>query len=123
MRVYPRVGGAVRPPPSLQLVRARLDTIVPFCSSIQIALVLLFQNGEKAIFTAETVAQWNCPIFAKQALSNKISGGPLAESVDFLHPTDGVTLSWFARLWNWWKWDCPELRVTGCSGVCAIAGP
>ena len=57
----------------LYLARARLDPIVPFRSPIQIAIVLPFRNGEKAIFIEEMVAQWNCPIFAKQSLSNKIS--------------------------------------------------
>ena len=33
-------------------------------------LSLPFQNGEKAIFTTETVAQRNSPIFTKQALKN-----------------------------------------------------
>ena len=32
-----------------------------------VALFLPFQNGENIIFTAKTVAQRNCPIFAKQA--------------------------------------------------------
>ena len=41
---------------------------VPFLPTIQMTLSLPFQNGEKAIFTAETVAQRNSPIFTKQAL-------------------------------------------------------
>ena len=49
--------------------RACLDTTVPFSFLIQMALFLPFQNGEKIIFTAETVAQPNGLIFAKQALS------------------------------------------------------
>ena len=53
----------------LLTVRPCLDATVPFYSLIQIILFLPFQNGGKAIFTAETVAQPNSPIFAKQALS------------------------------------------------------
>ena len=45
-----------------------MDTTVPFRSPIQMTLFLPFQNGENAIFTAETFAQQNGPIFAKQAL-------------------------------------------------------
>ena len=40
---------------------------VPLCSLIQMSLFLPFQNGENAIFRAETVAQRNGPIFAKWA--------------------------------------------------------
>jgi len=29
----------------------------------------LVSNGENGVFTAETVTQWNCPIFAKRALN------------------------------------------------------
>ena len=43
------------------------DATVLFHSPIQISLFLRFQNREKAIFTAETVAQRNGPIFTKQA--------------------------------------------------------
>ena len=46
------------------------DTIVPFPSPIQVALVLPFQNGEKAIFTAEASGQRNRPIFSNPAASN-----------------------------------------------------
>ena len=35
---------------------------------IQIVLSLPFQNRENGIFTAETVTQWNCPIFSKRSL-------------------------------------------------------
>ena len=45
-----------------------MDGTVPFRSSIQIVRFLPFQNGGKAIFTAETVTQQNGLIFAKQAL-------------------------------------------------------
>ena len=45
---------------------ARLDA-TPF--PIQMTLFIPFRNEENAIFTAETVAQPNCPIFAKQALN------------------------------------------------------
>ena len=48
--------------------RACLATTVPFRSPIQMSLFLPFQNGEKVIFTAETVAQWNGTVAAKQAL-------------------------------------------------------
>jgi len=41
---------------------------VPFRFPIQMTFSLPFQNGEKAIFTPETVAQLNGPFFAKQAL-------------------------------------------------------
>ena len=47
------------------LLRACLDATVPFGSPIKIALFLPFRNGEKAIFTVETVAQRNGPIVAK----------------------------------------------------------
>ena len=57
------------PRKTLLLFRVCLDAMVPFRSLIQIALFLPFQGGEKVIFTAETVAQRNGPIFAKQALS------------------------------------------------------
>ena len=50
-----------------------MDATVPFRSPIQIALFLPFRNGEKAIFTAETVAQRNGPIVAKQAHRNSVS--------------------------------------------------
>ena len=53
----------------LTTLRACLDATVPFRSPIQIALFLPFRNGEKPIFTAETVAERNGPIFGKQALS------------------------------------------------------
>ena len=57
----------------LDRVRACLDATVPFRSPIQIDLFLPFQNGRKPIFTAETVAQRNGPIFAKQALSEYVA--------------------------------------------------
>ena len=38
---------------------------------IQMALFLPFQNGEKVIFTVETVAERNGPISAKQALRER----------------------------------------------------
>jgi len=44
--------------------------MVPFCSPIQIALFVPFQNEEKAIFTEKTVAQRNGPIFAKKSPNN-----------------------------------------------------
>ena len=40
----------------------------PFLHIIEIVFFLPFQNGRKAIFTAETVPQRNGPIFAEQAL-------------------------------------------------------
>ena len=45
-----------------------MDAKVSFRSPIQIDPFLPFQNGGRAIFTAETVAQQRGPIFAKQAL-------------------------------------------------------
>jgi len=57
-----------------------LDVTVPFRSPIQIALSLPFQNGEKAIFTVETVA--------KQALNHSpmIDGnGTLLITLPFQH--------------------------------------
>ena len=53
----------------LRQQRACLDTAVSFRPPIQIDLFLPLQNGEKAIFTVETVAEQNGPIFAKQAPS------------------------------------------------------
>ena len=47
---------------------ACLDETVPFRSPIQVAIFLPFQNRENALFIVETVAERNCPIFAKQAL-------------------------------------------------------
>jgi len=49
-------------------LRACLATTVPFRSPIQMAPFLPFQSGEEVVFTAETVAQQNGTIVAKQAL-------------------------------------------------------
>jgi len=62
--VYILKDGAYEP------LRACLVTTVPFRSPIQMALFLPFQNGEKVVFTAETVVQRNGTVVAKQALSN-----------------------------------------------------
>ena len=43
--------------------------MVLFRSPIEMALFLLFQNGEKEVFTVEVVGKRNRPICAKQALS------------------------------------------------------
>jgi len=53
----------------IQPLRACSDATVPFRSPIGIALFLPFQNGEKAIFTAERIAQRNGLVFDKQALN------------------------------------------------------
>ena len=50
-------------------LRACLDATVPFRSPIQIVRFLPFQNGGKAIFTAEMVAQHNGPILPNRPLS------------------------------------------------------
>ena len=50
--------------------RACLATTVLFRSPIQMTFFLPFQSGEKVIFTAETVAQRNGIVIAKQALNN-----------------------------------------------------
>ena len=66
-----------------RLLRACLDATVPFRSPIQISLFLPFQNGKNALFTVETVAERNGPIFAKQALiafsDPKRSGNPVGK--------------------------------------------
>jgi len=64
-----------------QIIRACLDAMVPLRSPIQIILFLPFQNERKPIFTAETVAQRNSPIFAKQALRRKYVTGQNYTSV------------------------------------------
>jgi len=50
-------------------LRACLDATVLLRSPIQMILFILFRNGDKAIFTAKTVAQLNGAIFAKRAMS------------------------------------------------------
>ena len=55
--------------------------------SIQMTLFLPFQNGKNALFTVETVAERNGPIFAKQALRE--GGG----EPDYLHRKDAVRIS------------------------------
>jgi len=62
--------------------RACLAATVPFRSPIQMTLSLPFQNGEKVIFTAETVAQRNGTVAAKQVLREEIKepGTEVAET-------------------------------------------
>jgi len=49
----------------LDTLRACLATTVPFRSPIQMTPFLPFQNGEKVIFTAETIVQRNGSVVAK----------------------------------------------------------
>jgi len=49
------------------------DDSLPFLGANN--FLLPFENGEKTIFTAETVSQRNDPIFAKQALDMKRGEG------------------------------------------------
>jgi len=51
-------------------LRDCLATTAPLRSPIQMTLFLPFQNGEKIIFTAETITQRNGTVVAKQALTN-----------------------------------------------------
>ena len=64
------------------------------------ALFLPFRNGERAIFTAGTVAQLNGPIFAKQALFTLGRPVPQLWRVPlwcqrYLIPTRTYVVHWF----------------------------
>jgi len=71
-------------------LRACLAATVPFRSPTQMALFLLFQNGE-VIFTAKTAAQWNGTGVAKQALRD--SRGHAHSQSSFYQSVDDLAFS------------------------------